>query len=920
MRQILFLISFFWLVAFDSKAQNLMEIYQNTGTKLSLPLEAIDSVRFLNQPEPQLMKIYLNDQRIFSIRTGSIDSIAYALPPVQSLPEVLTLSLTASGVNGVVAQGSIQSEGPTAVTRRGFCWSLQPLPSIINNRVEAGSGTGSFSDTIGPLEPGKQYFVRAYASNAAGTAYGEEFSINTANASAGNVPSVSTGDIQYSNESTARSGGNVTAAGSFPVTARGLCWAEGTTPTLNHSFCINGAGTGFFNSTIDRLMPEAVYRVRAWAMSEAGVSYGEVKEFTFGRLAELQTFDASSVKPFTAIGGGKILAAYGGTIIRTGICWGSNPYPVISENLHTLDFTLYDNEIAGMMTALQPGNTYYFRTYALTRVGLSYGPVKKVMAAAISGPTVTDIDGNVYLADTIGSMIWMTENLRVTRLNNGTPLLHLPSNQSWYNNFEPAWCYYNNDSSKNLVYGKLYNYETTAAQTQFVSVCPVGWIIPDEISWFRLRNFVGTPSQYKLRAKGAARLGTGLWDVLPLNSQGTDDFGFSGLPGGRRKEFPQQFSGESKEASWYATGNRRIRMDEVGNELHSESAEDYAGLSIRCIKAVAAGSIGALLCDSAILSGTLMHKVPAKNVSVKLPYTGGNGGSFLGRMENYPILSVGVTGLKAIIKDGFFASGKGSLQVSISGKPDTSGIAEFPISLGGRQCTLRLAVAPVPEGFMADQEGNLYPTVTIGNQVWMKKNLTTSVYRNGNAIPWYGSGFTGASEGAYCVNGDLSPNYQLIGNPLNDSLYGKLYNFYAVQDFRGLCPAGWKVPSKEDFEVLIQAAGGPDSANRKLKATGNKEDGTGLWSYYGCDTCLQGTDDLGFSALPGGYRLGGATYDYSSPGGMANFWTTSTFNVPSSGMHAYTLTLLGGVYNNHQVNMGGGRTIKHGLSVRCLKQ
>lgn len=178
-------------------------------------------------------------------------------------------------------------------------------------------------------------------------------------------------------------------------------------------------------------------------------------------------------------------------------------------------------------------------------------------------------------------------------------------------------------------------------------------------------------------------------------------------------------------------------------------------------------------------------------------------------------------------------------------------------------------------------------------------------------------GFHRANIGAYCVNGDLSPDYQLIGNPLNDSLYGKLYNFYAVQDPRGLCPAGWKVPSKEDFEALIQAAGGPDSANRKLKATGNKEDGTGLWSYYLCDTCLQGTDDLGFSALPGGYRLDGATYDYSSPGQMANFWTTSTFNM---GTHAYTLSLLGVVHNNFQVNMNAGRTIKHGQSVRCLKE
>jgi hypothetical protein len=185
------------LAAFQGKAQNLMEIYQNTGNILSIPMEAIDSVRFSGQPPTQLMRIFLNDQRIFSLKISGIDSIAYSLPPTQLLPEVLTLSLAGASISSILAQGSVQNEGPSAVIRRGFCWSLQPLPSILNNRSEQGSGIGSFTDTIGPLEPGKQYFVRAYASNAAGTAYGEEFSISTASASSGNAPSVSTNSIQY---------------------------------------------------------------------------------------------------------------------------------------------------------------------------------------------------------------------------------------------------------------------------------------------------------------------------------------------------------------------------------------------------------------------------------------------------------------------------------------------------------------------------------------------------------------------------------------------------------------------------------------------------------------------------------------------------------------------------------------------------
>jgi uncharacterized protein (TIGR02145 family) len=201
----------------------------------------------------------------------------------------------------------------------------------------------------------------------------------------------------------------------------------------------------------------------------------------------------------------------------------------------------------------------------------------------------------------------------------------------------------------------------------------------------------------------------------------------------------------------------------------------------------------------------------------------------------------------------------------------------------------------------------------------MKKNLSTKVYRNGNPISrpnWSGWGNT--TEGGYCVNNDLNSSLEVIENPLNDSLYGKLYNWYAVQDARGLCPAGWKVPSKEDFDTLIQAAGGPDSANRKLKTTGNKTDGTGLWLV--CPGCPDGTDDLGFSALPGGYRLVGATYDYSSAGGNdARFWTTTTFTIPGWGLHAISLALVA-FPQNYQVNMAGGYSVNHGVSVRCIKE
>ncbi|MDF1546840.1 MAG: fibrobacter succinogenes major paralogous domain-containing protein [Bacteroidales bacterium] len=141
-------------------------------------------------------------------------------------------------------------------------------------------------------------------------------------------------------------------------------------------------------------------------------------------------------------------------------------------------------------------------------------------------------------------------------------------------------------------------------------------------------------------------------------------------------------------------------------------------------------------------------------------------------------------------------------------------------------------------GTVTDADGNVYKTVKIGTQIWMAENLKTTKYHNGDAIPEV----TGITEwgdlttSAYC-------NYD--NNAASATTYGRLYNWYAVNDSRNIAPSGWHIPTDADWETLKTYLGGSDLAGGKLK-----EAGTGHWQSPN----LGATNESGFNALPGGVR------------------------------------------------------------------
>lgn len=177
-----------------------------------------------------------------------------------------------------VSGGIISSDGGAEVTERGVCWNTTGNPTIAETKTTDGTDSGIFSSTISDLTSGTQYFVRAYATNSAGTGYGNEVSFTTLDSLT--VPFVVTYSVENVLVNTAECGGDVIKWGGTEVTARGVCWATHDNPTIADYKTAEGAGTGVFKSGLVNLTENTKYYVRAYATNSTGTGYGLVRSFT----------------------------------------------------------------------------------------------------------------------------------------------------------------------------------------------------------------------------------------------------------------------------------------------------------------------------------------------------------------------------------------------------------------------------------------------------------------------------------------------------------------------------------------------------------------------------------------------------------------------------------------------------------------
>ena len=285
------------------------------------------------------------------------------------MPTVTTANVTNIAMNTATCGGKVTADGGATVTARGVCWSTSPNPTTNNQCTNDGTGTGSFTSSITGLSMSTTYYVRAYATNSAGTSYGEQKTFTTNGAG---MPTVTTNNMSNITQTSATSGGNVTSDGGAMVTRRGVCWSTSQNPTTNNQCTNDGTGTGSFTSSITGLSANTVYYVRAYAINSHGTAYGDQKQFkTSPAVPTVTTSQVSNITQNSAVCGGNVTDHGGSSVTRRGVCWSTSPNPTIN-NYNTNNGT-GTGSFTSNLTNLSPGTTYYVRAYATNSVGTGYG-------------------------------------------------------------------------------------------------------------------------------------------------------------------------------------------------------------------------------------------------------------------------------------------------------------------------------------------------------------------------------------------------------------------------------------------------------------------------------------------------------------------------------------------------------------------
>jgi uncharacterized protein (TIGR02145 family) len=213
-----------------------------------------------------------------------------------------------------------------------------------------------------------------------------------------------------------------------------------------------------------------------------------------------------------------------------------------------------------------------------------------------------------------------------------------------------------------------------------------------------------------------------------------------------------------------------------------------------------------------------------------------------------------------------------------------------------------IEVKPLEYDTVTDVDGNTYKTVKIGNQWWMCENLKVEHYNDGSVLNFIDintndTTWSNATEGSFCF--------------INDSIYGKLYNYQAVSDSRNLAPAGWHIPSDEEWKTMEKHIGMSDIEASNLAWRGtNQAEKIVIKSSVGwpAASLLFGTNEVGFSALPGGVRvIDGSTNTFQTTA----FWWTRTLE-SNKAYYRY-------IDFQHKKIFRQRTYPQYGMSVRCVK-
>ena len=285
-----------------------------------------------------------------------------------AIPILTTTAINNISIVTANSGGTIVDEGSSSVTTKGVCWNTTANPTIANTKTIHITATSSFSSTITSLNANTTYYVRAYATSASGTGYGDQLTFTTLPPQ---VASFATSTSSAITAYAATINSTISADNGATVTSRGVCWSTNTNPTTANNTQTNGSGTGSYSNNITGLSPNTTYYVRSYAINSAGTGYSSQISFTTADIPTLTTMDISNISKFAASSGGYIDDEGTSSVTAKGVCWSTttNPTTANSKTSNGTGAATYSSSI----TSLNVSTTYYVRAYATNSFGTGYG-------------------------------------------------------------------------------------------------------------------------------------------------------------------------------------------------------------------------------------------------------------------------------------------------------------------------------------------------------------------------------------------------------------------------------------------------------------------------------------------------------------------------------------------------------------------
>jgi len=389
------------------------------------------------------------------------------------------------------------------------------------------------------------------------------------------LPVLETGGVAEITRYTATCGGGIASDGGSTVTARGVCWSTGITPTVADPHSVDGAGAGYFISYITGLNAGTVYFVRAYATNANGTAYGSAMSFTTlpgpPSPPTVTTGIVGNITQISASCSGNVVNQGSAAVTDRGICWSEYSGPTVIDNVISAGPGL--GSFTVQITGLKGSKTYYVRAYADNGLDIGYGEERSFTTTAYG---TLYIEGHAYHTINIGTQTWTLENLMVKHYRNGDNIETYSGPWQGY-----VMGYYIIDPNHTYVneYGYLYNYYAVSDSRK---LAPDGWHISTDQDWSTLLTYLGGAGQAspKLRITGT--------DFWYNNDDATNSSGFSAVGEGFYGNDGNFYSFEETAQFWTSTGITSMtayhyEVSTATGVLRNPQVVEY-GFSVRLVK------------------------------------------------------------------------------------------------------------------------------------------------------------------------------------------------------------------------------------------------------------------------------------------------------------------------------------------------